>query len=86
MIGIVLTGLLDDGTAGLQAVKRCGGIAIVQDPEEAPFPDMPKNALANVEVDHCLPVAEMVEHHERRAREARDHADILRQVLHTSTE
>ena len=59
VIGIVLTGLLDDGTAGLQAVKRCGGVAIVQDPEEAPFPDMPKNALANVDIDHCLAIGEM---------------------------
>jgi two-component system chemotaxis response regulator CheB len=59
VIGIVLSGLLDDGTAGLQAVKRCGGMAIVQTPEDARFPDMPTNALAHVEVDHCVFAAEM---------------------------
>jgi two-component system chemotaxis response regulator CheB len=58
-IGVVMSGMLDDGTAGLLAIKRCGGIAIVQDPEEAAFPDMPRSALANVEVDYCLPVGAM---------------------------
>lgn len=56
-IGVVLTGELDDGTAGLQAIKECGGIAIVQDPAEAPQASMPASALANVAVDHCLPLA-----------------------------
>jgi two-component system, chemotaxis family, protein-glutamate methylesterase/glutaminase len=51
-IGVILTGNLDDGTAGLWAIKRLGGIAIVQDPAEAIFPDMPRSALAHVEVDH----------------------------------
>jgi two-component system chemotaxis response regulator CheB len=59
VIGIVLTGMLDDGTAGLLAIKRCGGIAMVQDPEEAAFPDMPRTALANVAVDHCLLISDM---------------------------
>lgn len=59
VIGILLSGLLDDGTAGLSAIKRCGGIAIVQDPREAAFPDMPHSALRRVQVDHCLPVGEM---------------------------
>jgi two-component system chemotaxis response regulator CheB len=58
-IGIVLSGMLDDGTAGLLAIKRCGGTTIVQDPEEASYPDMPRNALANVPIDHRLAVAEM---------------------------
>jgi two-component system chemotaxis response regulator CheB len=58
-IGIVLTGDLDDGTAGLAAVKACGGIAIVQDPATAFEPSMPASALANVQVDHCLPLAEI---------------------------
>jgi two-component system chemotaxis response regulator CheB len=56
-IGIILTGHMDDGTAGLAAIKACGGIAIVQNPGEADAPGMPTSALANVEVDHCLPLA-----------------------------
>jgi two-component system chemotaxis response regulator CheB len=57
--GIILTGYLDDGTAGLIAIKRCGGTCIVQDPMEADYPDMPKNALNQVKVDYCVPIAEM---------------------------
>jgi two-component system, chemotaxis family, protein-glutamate methylesterase/glutaminase len=56
----VLSGSLDDGSAGLVAIKQRGGVAVVQQPEEALFPGMPRSALENVEVDHCLPVAEMV--------------------------
>ena len=55
-IGVLLTGLLDDGTAGLQAIKRCGGIAVVQDPEDAEAPSMPSSALRYVEVDHSAPL------------------------------
>ncbi|MGV3773806.1 MAG: chemotaxis protein CheB [Verrucomicrobiales bacterium] len=54
VVGIVLTGFLDDGTAGLWAVKEQGGTAIVQNPEEAMAPPMPLNALKHVEVDHCI--------------------------------
>jgi two-component system, chemotaxis family, protein-glutamate methylesterase/glutaminase len=59
VIGIVLSGALDDGTAGLVAIKQRGGIAVVQDPDEAIVGDMPRNALQNVPVDHVLPVAEI---------------------------
>ena len=59
VIGILLTGYLDDGTAGMKAIKRCGGTCIVQDPDEADYPAMPKNALNNVDVDYCLPISEM---------------------------
>ncbi|HSE48393.1 MAG TPA: chemotaxis protein CheB, partial [Terriglobales bacterium] len=50
-IGVVLTGFLDDGTAGLQEIKRAGGFAIVQDPDEAVAPDMPRHAIDQVSVD-----------------------------------
>ena len=59
VIGVLLTGYLDDGTAGLMAIQRCGGICIVQDPEDASYPDMPRNALNQVEVDYCLSIVEM---------------------------
>ena len=57
--GVVLTGNLDDGTAGLHSVKKHGGIAIVQDPKDALVPAMPQSALRNVKVDHCLPLNEI---------------------------
>jgi two-component system, chemotaxis family, protein-glutamate methylesterase/glutaminase len=58
-IGVLLTGRLDDGTAGLQAIKACGGTAVVQDPDDAEEPDMPASALRHVAVDHCVPLAEL---------------------------
>jgi two-component system, chemotaxis family, protein-glutamate methylesterase/glutaminase len=57
--GILLTGYLDDGTAGLIAIQRCGGTCIVQDPKDAEYPDMPNNALNQLKVDYCVPIAEM---------------------------
>lgn len=61
VVGVVLTGYLDDGTVGLQAIKHRGGVAIVQDPEEAEYPSMAKSALRFVKVDYCLPLAEISE-------------------------
>jgi two-component system, chemotaxis family, protein-glutamate methylesterase/glutaminase len=57
--GILLTGYLDDGTAGLIAIQRCGGTCIIQDPKDAEYPDMPNNALNQLQVDYCVPIAEM---------------------------
>lgn len=59
VIGVILTGYLDDGTSGMTAIKRCGGICIAQDPDDAAHPDMPRSVIVNVGVDHCLPIAEM---------------------------
>jgi two-component system chemotaxis response regulator CheB len=58
-IGVVLSGALDDGTSGLWAIKRMGGTAIVQHPDEAEFDFMPLNALEQVEIDHCVRIAEL---------------------------
>ncbi len=61
VIGVVLSGYLDDGTAGLMAIKDRGGIAIVQDPTEAEVGSMPENALARVPIDHKVSVRSMAE-------------------------
>jgi two-component system, chemotaxis family, protein-glutamate methylesterase/glutaminase len=59
VIGVLLTGRLNDGTAGLYEVKRHGGITIVQDPDDAISRSMPASALKHVRVDHCVPMADM---------------------------
>jgi two-component system chemotaxis response regulator CheB len=59
VIGVVLSGALDDGTAGLWTVKLRGGTAIVQDPADAQHRSMPLNALENVAVDYKLPAMEI---------------------------
>jgi two-component system chemotaxis response regulator CheB len=61
VIGVVLTGTLDDGTAGLIAIKKCGGVTVVQDPKDAAYSGMPQSALDNLDVDFCVPIAEMGE-------------------------
>ena len=57
--GVILTGRLNDGTAGLFEIKRKGGITIVQDPSDALCPAMPSSALKHVAVDHCVGLADM---------------------------
>lgn len=57
--GIILTGLLDDGTSGMSAIKRSGGRCMVQEPQEADFPDMPNSVLNNMEVDYKVSINEM---------------------------
>ncbi|HWB53364.1 MAG TPA: chemotaxis protein CheB [Tepidisphaeraceae bacterium] len=59
VIGVILSGSLNDGTDGLAHVKNCGGIAIAQEPTDATFPDMPASAVANVKCDYVLPIGEI---------------------------
>lgn len=69
VIGVVLTGQLDDGTAGLLNIKDRGGVAIVQDPFEASAPSMPRSAMRHVKVDYCLKVADIADLLGRLCRE-----------------
>jgi two-component system chemotaxis response regulator CheB len=58
-IGIVLTGFLNDGTAGMWAIKQSGGHCLVQDPNEAEYPDMPLSVVETMEADYCIPLKAM---------------------------
>lgn len=68
-IGVVLTGTLGDGASGLWALDCCGGISVVQDPEDATFADMPLNALTRVKPDHVVPLAQIPALLDRLARQ-----------------
>ncbi|WP_324677993.1 chemotaxis protein CheB [Hymenobacter sp. GOD-10R] len=59
VIGVVLTGMLHDGTAGLDFIRRCGGITVVQDPNDAEFASMPESALRSVPIDYVVPLTRM---------------------------
>ncbi len=59
VIGVVLSGLLDDGSAGLMAIKACGGICVVQEPDDAMWPEMPRNALSHDGVYYRATVADL---------------------------
>lgn len=74
-IGIILSGLLDDGTSGMWAIKRSGGTCIVQDPNQAEYPDMPLSVIDNMEADHVTTldaigplIAEIVKHKKGRKK------------------
>jgi two-component system, chemotaxis family, protein-glutamate methylesterase/glutaminase len=69
VIGAILTGFLDDGAAGLAAIKRAGGLAVVQDPSDARSPGMPEAALMATTVDHVVPLASIAGLLARLARE-----------------
>jgi two-component system chemotaxis response regulator CheB len=77
VIGIVLSGGLDDGTHGLELIKRHGGIAIAQDPQHAVIPSMPLSAIQNVEVDYILDPAAIGARLPALIREAVDHQQRL---------
>jgi two-component system chemotaxis response regulator CheB len=59
VIGVVLTGNLDDGTAGMLAIKSAGGVAVVQHPDDAMYAGMPTSVVRHVEVDHAVPLPEL---------------------------
>jgi two-component system, chemotaxis family, protein-glutamate methylesterase/glutaminase len=59
VIGIILTGMLEDGTSGMYAIKKCGGICIVQDPADAQHSDMPQSVMNLVNVDYAELLADM---------------------------
>jgi two-component system, chemotaxis family, protein-glutamate methylesterase/glutaminase len=59
VIGVLLSGSLSDGTAGLRAIKAVGGVTVIQDPQDAAVPDMVRNAQRHVGIDYCVPVAKM---------------------------
>jgi two-component system chemotaxis response regulator CheB len=61
VIGIILTGMLEDGAAGMMAIRRAGGVCIIQDPNEAQYPDMPKAVLNQLDPDFSVPVSQMGE-------------------------
>jgi two-component system chemotaxis response regulator CheB len=58
-IGVILSGFLDDGTSGMWAIKRSGGTCIVQDPNQAEYPDMPLSVINNMDVDHVATLEEI---------------------------
>ncbi|GGU33687.1 chemotaxis protein CheB [Lentzea flava] len=74
VIGVVLSGALDDGTAGMVAIKQRGGTTVVQDPDDAIYPGMPESVLQHVAVDHVLPVVRIGP---LLARLAGQHADTI---------
>jgi two-component system, chemotaxis family, protein-glutamate methylesterase/glutaminase len=59
VIGVVLSGGLDDGTAGLRGIKMCGGTTVIQDPDDALVASMPRSAQLNVSIDYCKPAAQL---------------------------
>jgi two-component system chemotaxis response regulator CheB len=77
VMGIILSGALDDGTHGLQVLKEAGGIAVVQHPEEATFPSMPLSAIRGVAVDYVLRAEDIAALIVEKAGEGRQGGDVM---------
>ncbi len=88
VVGVILSGMLDDGSLGLATVKGRGGVAIVQDPADALYSDMPNNAIRNVPVDYILPLHEIGPLLARLAAEeaAREEGEVLMENKPEATE
>ena len=76
VIGVILTGRLNDGTAGLYEIKRHGGVTVVQDPDDAAYPDMPRSAVAHGRPDYCPSLVEIAALLNRLVAESQ-HADAI---------
>ena len=71
-IGVILTGNLDDGTAGLWTLKQMGGVAVVQDVHDAMFPSMPAHGAKDVDIDYSVPLSQMAKLLEQLVNRAPD--------------
>jgi len=80
VVGTILSGTLDDGTMGLCVVKECGGVAVVQDPDDAFFSAMPRSAIENVAVDHILPLMEIGPALVRLAHDSVEEGDMMAEL------
>src|SRR5690606_18289639 len=81
-IGIILSGLLDDGVSGMRSIQECGGATIIQNPEEAEFPDMPLAVQDSITVDHSSNLAGMGKIIDRiMKKDKRKSKTIPRQIL-----
>jgi two-component system chemotaxis response regulator CheB len=82
VIGVILSGYLDDGTAGMVAIQRCGGVTVVLDPADTLYGDMSKSVLSRINVDHKLRLAEIGSMLNRLAAEpAQDDIEIPEEVI-----
>ena len=76
VVGVILSGSLDDGTSGVLSVKAHGGLTVAQDPHEAIYADMPRSAIENGRVDYVLPVGEIAALLVRLCHESISEADM----------
>ena len=74
-VGVILSGMLDDGTAGMREIRARGGWTLAQAPDEAAFPSMPESAIANVAIDFVLPVGGLAAKVTELVRQRRRRAD-----------